>query len=434
RNSGPLEEPIKIELEEAYNSLYEKPFIDILQNDLMPKCIRGSWAAYEYSQFAEIPKLKNTFTFGKDLKKSPKRTTLSRLSINSDINESVLLFSEISILPDDVILILETNAKISGTYYIKGKALDYFCKNNISPYSNSTTIYDRLLRLNFKVKLNFKIFAALTEQFFYDSENVDQKFDVETSFKKSTYLPNLIFGLYKYLPLFIDQIKEGRLPKTPLIVFDPSYKTKKNDENFLEVPLLELYIHLVADSIFCLNEIIEVVNAYGKSYILNHSFLASAHEKMMLWAMCYDTLINVSEESFDNIGLFKNDPMTLEEKENLLNLFDQMKKQINELLRRWMDEDSMQSLTEIYHGEMAIRRYNSALETHSEGKAYKNFIENMSFLNDDFNDKFAHFFVGFERFKINRGGIYKKIDKLKKLYKSSALYEVEEYTYTQIDV
>jgi len=420
-------------LPEAYNRLYEQPFIELLRENLMLKCIRGNWAAYEYSQFAEIPKLKHTFSYSPDITKPLKRTTLSRLSINSDINESVILYSEISIIPDDIIFINDTRGENKSKFYLKGRTIDFFCKNNISPYSNSTNIYDRLLRLNFKVKLNYKIFAAISEQFFFDPFIFQYPFSIEYDYKKNLYLKHLLFGLKMLLHAEIPEDKPTNFPTIPLIVLHPSEKVNKKDKDFLQIPLLNLYIHLIADSIFCLNEIIEVVNAYGKSYILNHSFLAAAHEKMMLWAMIYDTIINISKESINNKALFTEYELTDNEEKQLLKIVDQIKIKIDKLLRKWMDEDSMQSLTMIYHGEMAIRRYNAALETHTQGKAYKNFIENMSFLNDDFNDKIAHFFVGFERFKINKGIIYKKIEKLKRLYKDSSLYNVEEYTTTHFN-
>ena len=60
-------------------------------------------------------------------------------------------------------------------------------------------------------------------------------------------------------------------------------------------------------------------------------------------------------------------------------------------------------------------------------KAYKNFIENMSFLNDDYNDKIAHFFVAFERYQINNRNINKKINQFKKIKGGSSLYDINQY-------
>jgi len=167
--------------------------------------------------------------------------------------------------------------------------------------------------------------------------------------------------------------------------------------------------------------------------MLNHSFLASAHEKMILWAMIYSTIINVSENSLNDNYPYNLTKLEKDERHELFEMVMNMKKRLNELLRKWMDDDAMQSITMVYHCEMAIRRYNAAIETHSQGKAYKNFIENMSFLNDDFNDKIAHFFVGLERFKINEGFIYEKIERLKKLFKESSLYKPVEYTITHLN-
>jgi len=421
------------ELKGLYDKLYEKDFINTLEKELMAKCIRGSWAAYEYSQFAEIQKMKSTFSRTGERIDPESRVTLSRLSISSDINESVILFSEICILPDDIILFPKTQEGVHNDYYLKGKAVDFYCRNSISPFSDSKTIYDRLLRLNFKVKLNYRIFSAIHTKFFHNEKSTVNRLPVEYGYDKIEYLTNLFYGLRKLLPVEREKFSDAYLPKTPIIHFNSSDYSNLKEREFLSPSLVDLYIHLIADSIFCLNEIIEVVNAYGKSYILNHSFLASAHEKMILWAMIYSAITNVSENSLSANNPYNLKNLDADERHELLEMVKNMKKRLNELLRKWMDDDAMQSITMVYHCEMAIRRYNAALETHSQGKAYKNFIENMSFLNDDFNDKIAHFFVGLERFKINERIIYQQIDKLKKLFKESSLYKPIEYTITHLN-
>jgi hypothetical protein len=74
---------------------------------------------------------------------------------------------------------------------------------------------------------------------------------------------------------------------------------------------------------------------------------------------------------------------------------------------------------------MAIRRYYSAIETHQEGKSYSQLIENMCYLNDDFNDKISHYKIAAERRKINTGDILRRISDLKKAYIGSKLYDYD---------
>ena len=49
------------------------------------------------------------------------------------------------------------------------------------------------------------------------------------------------------------------------------------------------------------------------------------------------------------------------------------------------------------------------LEMHNEGRRYKEVIENMYYLNDDFNDNHFHFSAALERYKINCEVIQERI-------------------------
>ena len=95
----------------------------------------------------------------------------------------------------------------------------------------------------------------------------------------------------------------------------------------------------------------------------------------------------------------------------------------------------MQFITTHYQQEQALKRYYSAIETHTEGRAYKNFIENMSYLNDDFNDKLYHFSTAVERYKIGTGQIKEKIEILRTQCSiGTRIYDVERYSKINIDI
>lgn len=70
------------------------------------------------------------------------------------------------------------------------------------------------------------------------------------------------------------------------------------------------------------------------------------------------------------------------------------------------------------HRRAAVRHYRMALDTHSGGDAYRDFIDRMVYLNDDFNDDLYHFCAAQERFWLNRtsGGmpvVYQRLDQLR---------------------
>ena len=102
-------------------------------------------------------------------------------------------------------------------------------------------------------------------------------------------------------------------------------------------------------------------------------------------------------------------------------------------LEKWMDSDSLESHSIAYHAEMSIKRYYSAYETHVEGKAYKQFIDKMSFLNDDFNDKMSHFFAALERYTLNNKKIHERVVTLKRFNEISHLFQHRNFMETKVE-
>ena len=103
---------------------------------------------------------------------------------------------------------------------------------------------------------------------------------------------------------------------------------------------------------------------------------------------------------------------------------------IEEPLANLIGQDNLHHVSKIYQSGKAKKEYYSAIETHTEGRAYMNMLEQMYFLNDDFNDKSFHFSVASERYRINTGYIMKKIEKHKMLMKKSGIFQHENYMKT----
>jgi hypothetical protein len=219
-----------------------------------------------------------------------------------------------------------------------------------------------------------------------------------------------------------------------------------NENNQAKIIDFEYYL---LDSIYCLNEIINIANSYGKSFMISHSFLASVHEKLMQWSFFYRNYINIlldlkkkseekenkfiklkieSEKFEEKLKYYK---MELEEKEKKLKYF-KMELETENKLKYLIGVVNISFITKHYQEEQAIRRYYSAIETHTEGSAYKNIIENMCFLNDDYNDKHFHFFAAIERYKINTGRIKRKINNLKKCSKTKNKTNEKDYDFRGI--
>ena len=62
--------------------------------------------------------------------------------------------------------------------------------------------------------------------------------------------------------------------------------------------------------------------------------------------------------------------------------------------------------------EMALKSYRSTIEVHREGKAYKDMMSKMYYVDGDLKNDTVQFDLAVERFKINNGYIDKRIKDL----------------------
>lgn len=79
-----------------------------------------------------------------------------------------------------------------------------------------------------------------------------------------------------------------------------------------------------------------------------------------------------------------------------------------------------------YSGELAVKSYRSALGTHREGRAYKEMISRMFYLDDDLKNDTIQFDLAIERFKINSDYIDKCIEQIICTL-SESLYDIENF-------
>ena len=98
-----------------------------------------------------------------------------------------------------------------------------------------------------------------------------------------------------------------------------------------------------------------------------------------------------------------------------------------EKLEKLIDIDNMPFINFQYQGTEAIRYYEMAKESHTEGKAYKNLIETMCYNNDDYNDRLYHFSIARERFSINTSIIEDRIEIMKKKHGNSERFHSDNY-------
>lgn len=75
---------------------------------------------------------------------------------------------------------------------------------------------------------------------------------------------------------------------------------------------------------------------------------------------------------------------------------------------------------------MAVKSYRNAKEMHREGRAYKDMISRMYFIDDDLKNDTVQFDLAVERFKINSDYIDKKIEDIMEVL-SESLYDIENF-------
>ena len=162
---------------------------------------------------------------------------------------------------------------------------------------------------------------------------------------------------------------------------------KNGDDN--EVSRNEKYEEYLLDSIYCNNTILEILHTFGPSYLFVHSTFGLAHYSFGNWSKWLKSYLNkLGSNSIEN--------------EILANL--------NQLL----DGENINHLNSSYQYQLAKEHFYKALQTHHEGHTYHKLIENMYYLDDDFNDDYYHFFTARERYRINSGIVEKKIRKIVK--------------------
>ena len=169
---------------------------------------------------------------------------------------------------------------------------------------------------------------------------------------------------------------------------------------------------LINDSVFCLFEITKIFSTFEYSFRMNHSILGEIHERLCIWSSWYEVLKKIAENE-------EEEPYCL--------------KSIKEDLAKLIEPGNLPFITKRYQCEKAILEYTAAIETHSQGVAYHNLIDNMYYLNDDFNDASFHFSIALERYKDSLSPFHKEVEELKKRFEESKIYQVDSYSKTEVD-
>ena len=215
---------------------------------------------------------------------------------------------------------------------------------------------------------------------------------------------NRVFELYYKCTLNYENLKRIRkqagIPKDEDIINHPNLlndlidaSIQLNTHQTLEFKTSQdLLIYLISDSIYCLSEVLRSFNVFGITYVCNHSLNAIIHDHLSKW--CF----------------YLNHFKELAKKDIAVKRFSLKLESTLELLLGKVD---LQYLDTNYHLKMSLQHCYSCLEMHQGGTAYKRIIEEMHYLDDDYDDYLSHFYIAEERYRINSGFIRDRIQSLK---------------------
>ncbi|KJU83893.1 conserved hypothetical protein, membrane [Candidatus Magnetobacterium bavaricum] len=346
----------------------DKNLIDTIGRTINNRILQGIYKSYENVHRLEIKKFKEIFDDSGNI------PNYNNLSISGDIREIIIDYTEIKLkCKPYCTAFYETCCCYTASYGTFGIApcgiLHYDIMTddiipNYSFISSYTTVYtmrNRIVELNLKAIINEMLWL-----YFADKKPEDSK-----------------YSNYRLAGRVYDQFEEKAKSKD-LIDFFPNSKNKIEKTFGQEITPRLVMEFLITDSIFCLSEIIKISKTYVFSYDMNHSYMAATHLRLAIWCDYY--------KAYE-----KYDPEKTPDPKKTSDITDALKNLTGEAETVTIDPN--------YQYEMARHHCLCAIETHTERKAYKNMIETMYYLNDDFNDSFYHFSAALERFRINTGQI-----------------------------
>lgn len=406
RNLVLPEEGQRLESEENMQKLLEQ-----IEEGILRKAIKILYRAYGNIHRLEIEDYESIFsTFAWE-----EFNPANNISLSADLREFVGAFLETKLAWGQKGHIAKSDSTNIQKYCFA------------TPFSMFNRMYNRIIDLRLKTKINYIIFQEFKFDeflrflsFAYNKKNPKKggSSDEKPEQKKFTRL----FEEFKRKKM---DLNRGTWQKIWELVSGDNGELKKKIEDFslkviksrdvklgvtTTLPFEEVFIEmiefLITDSIYCNHEIIKLQNIYGTSYMGYFPVIAYTHKYMAKWCEYYLIYKTVCD---DGRG-----------------------ERLDKELKLLVGADNLRTLNPEYHFEKSREAFYSVKELHSEGKAYKEIIQKMYYLNDDFNDTIGHFFAGGERYLINAGNIDNALDKVREKVKRSDIYKLNNYLEEEI--
>ena len=348
------------------------------------------------------------------------QTFYQHLSNNPDSKEAILLFLSLKMKLYPYSINWETIESFE-------KATNQITELKFISQTNSISHQSvRIMEHSLQLKINKLLLARVISnklkfKLKFNKEEVDillfnPETDTKISWEKNLFLYVLEYDTQTNTILENKSAtfrKNTDFPNDPITPFFDEILKIKNDEN--KLIYFKHYTELITNSIFCLHQCIISSNLYGINYMQGYTYIASFHKKMGDWlkhySLCKLLLIYIEKKEH-------------EENKELRTILTVMQNDIYMLL----GNVAMRNLEDpLSHYQTALQYYIKAIQMHSEGSPYKDQINNMIYMEDDYNDNLSHFGAAIERQIINSGKLRDTITQLSEELRYSKLYDYNNF-------
>ena len=277
--------------------------------------------------------------------------------------------------------------------------------NVIKAFKINKNVFKRFFKINFLEKTVKNNTTINVNSFAYLESLISRTKSNTYIFRERQYSISDIFDALKLEDKdFNADTHREENKKARKTIFNLFFSVSKDDTYQLNSGKIDLFtegckkidvkplLAVIVDSMYCFLELTKAYEIYGTNYISSFPTVqASAHRKLAFWCRLF-YLVEEGVSQFDDE----------KDEERGKQLIGNAKQDLRDLL----GYDDLHFIYHGYHYEKTVECYDKAISTHTEGKAFFQFIEKMYYLDDDFNDDIVHFNIALERYRINTGHIH----------------------------
>lgn len=400
--------------------------IENIKEAFVRPCLIYLYSHYNNINYAEIQKLKWVFSV-----QAYESIPLNRLSLFPDVEQILLLYYD---LLRRCVMALHLEQNLSGKQKYQKQLSKIYRSTTLGFLRQDSTIYERVMALRFKTLMNMDLLhiIGLEKEIYYSPEQHEKKF---VHFFIIKYINS-----EKNLSELLGNFKE---------CFRFALQSKDNSDKDVVVEKINFLEFLVKDSLFCITRILEIITPHTASTLFSNSFYGEIYQMLYEWNMFFDELLMfykyLEKTPKNHSNTDNNTYKYLIEKGIEVILDEKQEKTFREKTKNFMLRESMPSekffnetLHEIgkaqvnytlakYSLAMAKESFERALQMHHEGKAYKDIISQMYYLDDDLKNDTIQFGMAVERYKINNKYIHKQLDNIKNIIEKAPMYDIDKF-------